>query len=138
MYVLERSQMVSTPRQEVFAFFEDPRNLARITPPWLDFRIVKFDGLPLRSGSLIEHSIRWLGMPLHWRTLIAEYEPGRHFVDVQTSGPYRFWRHEHVFEDQDGQTAMRDRVWYELPFGVLGKVVHGLLVARQLRGIFVY
>ena len=31
---------------------------------------------------------------------------------------------------------MRDRVEYELPFGVLGRLAHRLLVRRQLEGIF--
>ncbi|HUH12506.1 MAG TPA: hypothetical protein VMK65_05330, partial [Longimicrobiales bacterium] len=37
MYVLERSQEVPLPIEEAFAFFSDPANLARITPPWLGF-----------------------------------------------------------------------------------------------------
>jgi ligand-binding SRPBCC domain-containing protein len=36
------------------------------------------------------------------------------------------------------QTLMRDRVEYELPFGVLGQIAHRLVVARQLRQLFDY
>ena len=31
---------------------------------------------------------------------------------------------------------MRDRVEYELPFGVVGRLAHRLLVRRQLENIF--
>jgi ligand-binding SRPBCC domain-containing protein len=58
---------------------------------------------------------------------MVEYEPGRHFVDVLTSGPCRFWRRDHVFEDQEGQTVMRDRMQRELPFGVLDRVAHSVV-----------
>jgi hypothetical protein len=33
---------------------------------------------------------------------------------------------------------MRDLVRYELPFGILGDVVHSLIVRRQLQRIFDY
>ena len=33
---------------------------------------------------------------------------------------------------------MRDLVRYQLPFGILGEVVHWLIVRRQLRRIFDY
>ncbi len=138
MYVLERTQLIPATLEETFRFFEDPRNLAEITPHWLNIEIIKIDGLPFRAGTKIEYRIRWLGIPQRWRTLITEFEPCRRFVDVQTKGPYRFWRHEHIFEDRGGRTLMRDRVEYELPFSVLGRLVHGLLVSRQLRAIFDY
>lgn len=137
-YLLKRQQFIAAPHDEVFRFFEDPRNLERITPRWLNFRITGMDSLPVRLGFRIGYRIRWLGLDLPWVTRITEYEPGRRFVDVQKKGPYAFWRHEHVFEEAEGGTLMRDRVQYALPFGILGSVAHGLIVSRQLRRIFDY
>ena len=136
--VLERSQVVSAPVDEVFRFFEDPRNLAKITPPWVSFEVLQIEALPLRSDITNAYRIHWLGIPLRWCSLIVEYEPGRRFVDVQTSGPYRYWRHEHAFEDLGGSTMVRDRVEYEMPYGLVGRLFHRLFVARQLRQIFDY
>jgi len=39
-YLLHRVVVVPRPLEEVFAFFADPGNLARITPPWLAFEMV--------------------------------------------------------------------------------------------------
>jgi ligand-binding SRPBCC domain-containing protein len=137
MHTLERSQLIPVPREELFAFFEDPRNLGEITPGEMGFDILKMDELPIQPGFRIKYRIKVFGVPVTWVSKISEYEPGVRFVDVQTKGPYSFWRHEHRFEDAEGGTLMRDRVQYRLPFGILGSAVHPA-VRGQLRYIFDY
>jgi ligand-binding SRPBCC domain-containing protein len=136
--VLERSQLVPARRDDVFSFFADPRNLPEITPPWIRFAVLHLEAVPLAAGITNEYRIRWLGLPLRWRSLIVEYEPPARFTDLQTSGPYRYWRHQHIFEERDGATLATDRVEYEMPFGVVGRLLHALVVTRQLRQIFDY
>ncbi|NIM48823.1 MAG: CDP-paratose 2-epimerase [Gemmatimonadales bacterium] len=137
-YTLERAQVIPVPPEVAFAFFEDPQNLRLITPDWLDFRISSVRGTPLDVGTTIFYRIRWLGLPITWVSRITEFERNRRFVDVQIRGPYRSWRHEHTFEEHDGQTFMRDTVRYELPLGILGRIAHRMLVKRQLGAIFDY
>ncbi len=129
--------VVPLPLEQVFAVFEDPRNLASITPPWLNFSIKSAD-IQLRRGAEIDYTIRWAGVPLSWKTLITEYDPPRLFVDEQARGPYKMWRHRHSFRAIDEGTEIWDRVDYALPFGILGRAAHALLVRRQLQGIFTY
>lgn len=138
MYQLERELLIPAPRDQVFAFFENPRNLAKVTPKWINFEDFTREGPPMRVGMRTKHHIKWLGIAIRWTSRIVEYDPPSLFVDAQTGGPYRFWRHEHEFESVDGGTLMRDRVRYELPFGILGHVTHRLIIERQLRGIFDY
>jgi len=123
---------------EVFKFFQDPRNLARITPPELGFQVTTRGPIEMREGAEIDYTIRWLGMPMKWRTLITDYRPPSLFIDEQLRGPYKLWRHRHDFREVDGASVISDRVEYELPLGVLGRFAHALFVCRQLRGIFVY
>jgi len=61
-----------------------------------------------------------------------------YFVDEQRYGPYSFWHHEHFFKEISGGVEMNDIVHYKLPFGILGKFMHAILVGRQLQGIFEY
>ena len=75
---------------------------------------------------------------LRWLTVIARWVPGVEFQDRQERGPYRTWIHTHRFQSDGHGVLMRDRVEYELPFGVLGRIAHSLLVQRQLEGIFEY
>lgn len=126
------------PLPVVFAFFEEPANLAAITPPWLSFRLVSDSPREIRPGALLDHRIRWFGIPLRWRTRIVEVEREVGFTDEQLAGPYRRWVHEHAFEARGDATLVRDRVRYELPLGWLGRLAHRLIVRRQLEGIFDY
>jgi uncharacterized protein YbjT (DUF2867 family)/ligand-binding SRPBCC domain-containing protein len=135
-FVLERLQRIAAPREEVFAFFGDPSNLARLTPPGLRFRIHGDVPARLEAGSRLEYRIRWLFLRIPWVTRITRWLPESEFEDVQERGPYRSWIHTHTFEDGGGDVVMRDRVEYSLPFGAVGRLAHRVGVRRQLEAIF--
>ena len=120
---------------QVFAFFSEASNLERLTPPWLRFEILTEGPIPMAPGTLIDYRIRWRGIPLRWRTEIEVWEPPHRFVDRQLRGPYRLWRHEHVFKERDGETTVIDNVEYA-PIG--GALAHRLIVARDVERIFSY
>lgn len=134
-FVLRCEMTAEAPLSAVFRVFEDPYNLAKITPPWLNFRVVS-PNLEMRRGALIDYTIRWLGLPLRWRTLISEYEAPYAFVDEQLRGPYSVWRHLHTFQGTPQGTRIKDEVRYVLPLGPFGRIAHAAMVERQLRGIF--
>jgi ligand-binding SRPBCC domain-containing protein len=138
VYVLERRQVVPRSPAEVFPFFAAPENLGRITPSFLGFKILTPLPIDLRAGAVIDYRIKVNGIPMTWRTLIEAYTPNESFVDVQLKGPYKRWHHTHTFKEVPGGTELGDRVEYELPFGPLGRLVHRLVVARQLNTIFEY
>jgi NADH dehydrogenase len=133
---LSASQLVPRPIDEVFAFFADAGNLARITPPSMGLRFRDEPG-EMREGLLIDYRITPLfGIPVGWQTRIDAWDPPRRFRDVQLRGPYRRWEHEHSFEAVDGGTLVRDEIEYEVPFGPLGDLVNRLAVRAELRRIF--
>lgn len=137
-YVLERSQWVSALPENAFEFFQDPHNLPRITPAWLDFKILKMEPDRIQQGTRIDYSLRWFGVRYRWRTLIESWTPGVSFVDTQERGPYILWHHTHTFEASGGGTFLKDRVRYRIPFGPFGSIARVLLVRRQLEEIFDY
>jgi len=136
-HVLEARVWLRRPRPEVFAFFADPANLACITPPWLGFRLLT-ERPVMAAFTVLDYRIRWLGLPVRWRTLIREYDPPARFLDVQVRGPYDRWEHRHLFLEEAGGTWVEDRVTYRLPLGPLGRAAHALLVRRQLEAIWAY
>jgi len=138
IYHLERVMPVPVSLREAFAFFEDPRNLARITPPWLNFRITSPEPIRMRRGAEFAYQIRWFGLPVNWRSVITEYEPPFFFEDEQAAGPYAHWRHRHDFKPSEYGALVSDEVEYALPFGLLGRLAHRVAVERHLRQIFDY
>jgi ligand-binding SRPBCC domain-containing protein len=136
--VLEVEQWVPAPLDTVFSFFADARNLERITPPFLHFRILAVSTPTLRTGTRIDYRLSLHGVPVRWQSLIQDWQPNRTFVDVQTRGPYRRWEHTHEFESWNGGTIIRDRVAYELPVGALGAAVAGGFVAGDVARIFAF
>ncbi len=137
-YTLRCELLTASSLKDTFAIFEDPYNLAKITPSSLNFQVTSPHRVEMQKGAEIEYTIRWLGFRMHWKTLILEYRPPVLFIDEQAKGPYKFWRHRHTFESTAGGTKVGDHVEYALPFGPLGGMAHALAVRRQLLGIFKY
>lgn len=135
---LEREQFLPHPVEQVFAVFAESRNLERLTPSWLRFRVLTPEPIEMKVGALIDYRLRVRGLPLRWTSRIEEWVPGLAFIDRQVKGPYRLGQHRHSFEARDGGTAVRDVVDYALPLGFAGEIAHPLFVRRDLERIFAF
>ena len=140
IYQLERKQTVSLGIDACWRFFSDPRNLRKITPPEMNFRIKRELPPAVYPGLMIEYTVSPLfGLPLTWLTEIVHVEPPHRFVDEQRVGPYSIWHHEHTFRAlSENQTEMHDLVTYAPPFGPLGAIANAFFIRRQLAKIFDY
>lgn len=136
--LLKRVQWLPKPISEVFPFFADAKNLERITPPWLNFRIT-YQSMPtITRGCIFKYRLKVHGFPVYWTTEIKEWDENKSFVDFQMKGPYSLWHHTHTFVSKDGGTEMTDLVRYRLPFGPLGDLVAGYFVEKDVEEIFDY
>jgi ligand-binding SRPBCC domain-containing protein len=139
-YELTDEFVVAADADRTWAFFSRAENLPEITPPWMNFSIASPTPIDLHVDSTIDYTIRWMGLPIRWRTRIIDWSPPGQFIDLQIRGPYTLWHHQHTFTPAaDGSgTQCRDRVIYKLPGAGVGRVVNALMVKRQLLGIFEY
>jgi ligand-binding SRPBCC domain-containing protein len=131
---LHREAIVPASLEHTFAFFADASNLERLTPPWLNFAIVTPMPIVMTAGVDIDYRIRLYGVPIPWRSRIDVWEPRVRFVDRQTIGPYRWWRHEHGFQAVTGGTRVVDHIEYVPRAAWLS----GALVRRDVERIFEY
>jgi len=137
-FEINMKQYINKPLEVVFEFFSKPENLEMITPKSLSFNILTPTPIKMEKGSLIDYTIRLFGVPIHWRTLISDYEPPFRFVDQQIKGPYTFWHHTHTFRLVEGGVEIIDQVKYSLPLGWLGTLAHAIWVRKDLEKIFEY
>ena len=135
-FSVEFEQEIDLDREQVFDFFADAKNLERITPPFLRFRIASQLPIEMCEGAEILYRLKIHGISVSWRTRIEVWEPPYRFVDAQLSGPYRSWWHDHRFESAEGGTLMLDQVLFTPALGRLGQFVAGPMVEGRLRSIF--
>lgn len=75
-------------------------------------------------------------MPTNWVTEITQVDKPVSFVDEMRLGPYFFWHHQHSFHEVTGGVEVEDSVHYALKFGILGKILHKMVVRAKLKNIF--
>jgi ligand-binding SRPBCC domain-containing protein len=126
--------------KEAWDFFSHPGNLQLITPPGFQFKILnKLDDRPIYVGQVIDYTVRPLfGIRMHWTTLITEVENEIFFTDEQTRGPYRHWRHKHIFKATNGGTEMTDELEYEIPGWYAGDLLNSVLIKNKIKQLFDY
>lgn len=134
MYLHAVQTFSGTP-EEIFPFFADARNLERLTPAFLRFRILSETPIEMRDGATIDYALRLNGLPIRWRSEILEWHPGKKFIDQQIRGPYRKWFHEHIFVGMGSHTEVHDRIEYQVPGPAL---MERRFVRPQLERIFQY
>jgi ligand-binding SRPBCC domain-containing protein len=126
---------LARPIGEVFAFFSDASNLELLTPPWVNFRILTPQPIHMAVGTQIQYRLKLRGLPVRWESRISVWDPPHRFVDDQLRGPYRLWHHEHLFEERNGATLVKDQVTYAV---LGGAILNALVVAPDVRKIFAF
>lgn len=137
MYTLAREQYVETDYKTAWKFIEQPANLNRITPPDLKFQIVSKVPEEMYEGLIIKYRITLPGLGTRtWVTEIKHIQRQWSFVDEQRLGPFVFWYHYHELRKEQTGCSIVDKVYYQPPFGLCGKLIHRLYIRRNLERIF--
>src|SRR5947209_3879942 len=138
---LQRSIRIAAPAQAVFDFHRDPRNIERVAVSPAQARLLPPYDVPLRLGSVVRLRVTVLGfVPQVAETVIVVCDPPGELTDEQRRGPFRAWRHRHLFRGGDGDTELTDDIEYELPTGLpfrllgaeaMTKMMENLIERRQ-------
>lgn len=137
MSVFQRVFEVKAPLAAVAAFHDDARSLTAITPPPVRVKIVRFDA-PVHAGSKVIFKLMLGPLGVTWDGEIDQYEAQQYFRDVQHRGPFGAWQHTHAFSATPGGTQVADRVVYQPPFGLLGKLLDPIIIKPALKYLFFY
>jgi ligand-binding SRPBCC domain-containing protein len=137
LYRLETVQNLPISQKEAWDFLSDPRNLKRITPEYMGFEILSGASDKMYAGQIIQYIVTpVMSIPTKWVTEITHVDEGKYFVDEQRFGPYALWHHKHFIKPIHKGVEMIDIIDYKIPFGILGQLVHPIIVAPKLKEIF--
>ena len=130
---------LSAPPNRVYSWHENPSALQQLMPKEDSIDIVR--PAQLSEGNKAYLRIPLLGCCLYvdWTAELESVKPGREFSDRQVSGPFKIWKHRHLFLHASSQRClMRDEIEFLLPGG---KLIHSTLspfVVNKLRRVFQY
>ena len=124
--------------ERVFSFHELPDAFERLVPPWEDVKILqRADISKIGSEAIIEQKIFGL-VPAKWVARHTAYDPPRMFEDMQVSGPFKSWVHQHIVEPHPDGAMLKDEIEFEVPMGFLGELAAPLLVIPKIEKMFEY
>ena len=139
IFTLHKKQKLPISLDEAWAFLCNPANLSKLTPQEMNMKIISGADRPMYAGQVIQYSVRPIpGFKTQWVSEITQYKDKTYFIDLQLYGPYAFWHHKHLVHEIEGGVAMEDIIDYKVPFGILGRLLHPVLVKPKLEGIFNY
>lgn len=136
---LHKKQFLPLTLDQAWSFFSIPYNLNEITPQEMSFEFLSPPADKTYAGQLIQYKIKpVLNIPMRWVTEITQCVDKQYFIDEQRFGPYSFWHHQHHFKAVEGGVEMTDELHWGLPGGLLGRLVAGWWVRKQVNHIFEY
>ena len=139
MYILHKKQNIPITLDKAWEFLSNPKNLSILTPKEMNMTIISGADRPMYSGQVIQYSVTPVaGIKTKWISEITHFVEGKYFVDLQLYGPYSFWHHQHFIHEIDGGVQMEDIIHYKVPLGILGRMVHPILVKPKLEKVFEY
>jgi len=139
IYTFQAKQNLPVSIDEAWELLSDPKNLQKITPEYMGFKILSGADRPMFAGQIIQYIVTPVfGIPTKWVTEITHVEHKKYFVDEQRYGPYALWHHKHFLKEIPGGVEMEDIIDYKIPMGILGQLVHPWLVQPKLKEIFDY
>lgn len=86
----------------------------------------------MNKGDTVTWQARHLFKNRTLKVQITEMQPPTFFADEMLEGDFKKMRHEHTFKAVDSATLMIDEFYFELPFGVIGKVVNILFLKTYM------
>ena len=128
--------LVQQPRHAVFAFHENPANLAVLHQGWSRLRVLHHDGsLRPDNETWVENTLAGI-LPVVLGFRHSGLDAPHWFEETLIHGPLRRFVHRHEFEARGDVTLVRDAVTVEFHPHFGGVLAMRLCGARMVRHLF--
>ena len=132
MPVVEESTSINRPREEVFAFANDPDNVPVYTSNLAEF--AKTSEGPVGQGTTYRGVTRVAGRSLAWTSHVVEFEEGLRVVIKSVESPMA-WQLEFSYADEGGGTRVRMRQEIDSLGGFFGKLSDPLVTRMYAKDV---
>jgi uncharacterized protein (TIGR01777 family) len=133
--LIYRSQ-IPAPPAAVLAWHANPGAFERLTPPWMDVRVLEAAG-GIAPGDWKRLRLAAGPIGVSWKLVHEAGSDGAAFVDVQERGPFRSWRHEHwILPNGTEASYLEDRLTYRLPWTPVGRWAADRFLRNRLDDLF--
>jgi ligand-binding SRPBCC domain-containing protein len=134
---LTRSIHIAAPPVAVFEFHADPRNIEQVAAPPARAQLLPPYDVPLRLGSVVRLKVTLFGLlPQLFESEITVCEPPHEFTDEQRRGPFRRWKHRHLFREIESGTELTDDVEYVLPTALPFRLLGAEAMTDMMQNLF--
>lgn len=131
-----KESIIKASPEDVFAFHERPDAIELLVPPWENATVVqKAEISKIGSRAIIETRLFGL-ISVRWIAEHTAYDPPRMFEDVQISGPFKSWRHQHIVEPHADGAILRDEIEFEPPMSFFGRLAAPIAIIPKLQKMF--
>lgn len=136
MKTIIQTSMIKCTLEELFEFHLDSANISKITPKNIKIEILNDDTKTYEGKVVKIKSVKFF-IPTYWEVKIEKLYKPHILIDKALKSPFKYWRHQHIFTQKDNMCELKDIVEYELPFGILGKIVEPF-IERDIKNMFLY
>jgi ligand-binding SRPBCC domain-containing protein len=134
---IQISELIPAPRQAVFEYLTDPKNLVDLLEPIVQVEVL--NDVALKRGNEFHFNMTRFGLTQSVRLRIEDVLLGSRMTYRQSEGLFVSWVHSMKFDDHDDRsTLVTDLVDYQVPFGILGYLTDDLLLKNDMRHLLAH
>lgn len=89
------------------------------------------------EGEQVTWRAKHFGIAQSLTSKITQFQYPYRFRDEMIKGAFRMIKHDHLFEESDDKTVMRDKFQFESPGWILGMVFNRLILIKYLRNLLI-
>ena len=88
-------------------------------------------------GDSVTWRAKHFGIYQNLTSKITAFNYPHYFVDEMVKGAFKRFKHDHIFEERDGETLMIDVFEYDSPLGFLGRIADALFLEKYMTRLLV-
>lgn len=137
MAIFEHEQRLPCSVESLFNFMTRPENMVRLSLP--ESKLVFYSAPEvIQPGIELEFEVQAYGQAQSIVHEIVDVERPRRIFERMLHGPFEDLEHEHLFEGNENEAKLIDRITFTPPRGLLGVLLTEARVMASLQKSFDY